>query len=754
MDFEKLRALAQEEDLAELEAIAALQDSEAAPLLLCVAGAFSTGKTSLLNRLLERELLPVALEESTALPTFVEWAERPVYNIVFETGPQPANVENLESLIRTPPAGARFLDIGLPLNWLHGMRLVDLPGTGGTDEVKAEYAMQQMRAADALVYLLHPRGPSADDMSNLKLLHTLGKKLLICVSQWDLAREAAARGEKLPSLESWEREIAYNSGLDCKIVPLDKFGLGLSEIFAFLVVTKSGLAELRKARANAELLPWLGNRLMEKKRELEACQLSSTREINEYSQKLLAEKEELLKLKTSAHEKRQADISRVMAQWESALDSQTEKLAEGMKNLDLRVSQPQEFEQFKSEGRELLQNSLAQLARLGRDLSENYGDFNVELTVDESLNILLPPPPCLTVADFLESGRFGALRDELESLKKQAQECAGRDEETKPEIDRQAILARIQAMELERQEIMRQPLPAWEAPADESGGSGKALGRMIGEVADLALLFIAPATFASKSASYAAKTAKAIGLGAKTAKKIGDITRQSVQAAQTAHRAMVAHDVLPPPIIQKLGILDKFTLGYWCEKIGEAFDGPAIAPPRIIDREALRERGSSLASLETELQKLRLELLASNDAKSGSPWKKQELEDAIARKEAQIRHMREKAEAEHDAATQKAELAYQQKFAFAKKRLLHAWQRSFEKQADTMGELLQSLLRNWWDGRIPALLEKSSLAVEKLLARLREIPEKKREQESLLQKHIKELEELIESLPELASDQA
>ena len=62
---------------AALDELAASTLQAATPLWLTLVGGFSVGKSSLLNTLLGEPLLFTAKEETTALPTFLEYGESP-----------------------------------------------------------------------------------------------------------------------------------------------------------------------------------------------------------------------------------------------------------------------------------------------------------------------------------------------------------------------------------------------------------------------------------------------------------------------------------------------------------------------------------------------------------------------------------------------------------------------------------------------------------------------------------------------------
>ena len=130
MDYSRLRECLPQTDRERFDALWEQTGGNTAPLHACLAGAFSTGKTTLLNTLIGSALLPVAQEETTALPTFVEYAPALRCELTGTDGVTPITPEALPAIITNPPQEARLISVGLPLPWLQGLCLVDLPGYG------------------------------------------------------------------------------------------------------------------------------------------------------------------------------------------------------------------------------------------------------------------------------------------------------------------------------------------------------------------------------------------------------------------------------------------------------------------------------------------------------------------------------------------------------------------------------------------------------------------------------------------------
>lgn len=156
------------------EAVEALADAtlqDSAPLRITLVGSFSVGKSSLLNMLLEEPLLPSAMEETTALPTFIEYGSQRKMSLVGQDGSiLPLDEERFAQATTQAPEGAACTVINLPLPWLQGVSIIDLPGLGSTSATHREYTLAQIRQTDAVLYLLSPSGPSSSDIATLQLI--------------------------------------------------------------------------------------------------------------------------------------------------------------------------------------------------------------------------------------------------------------------------------------------------------------------------------------------------------------------------------------------------------------------------------------------------------------------------------------------------------------------------------------------------------------------------------------------------------
>jgi signal recognition particle receptor subunit beta len=161
---------------------------ETAPIRLAVFGEFSAGKTTVLNALIGEEILSVAVEPTTAVPTRVRYGRE--FNIfvhrtdgaslpLFEDDPPfwtrfVGRRDMLSTLRRERASLQDFLrtwtkegeqadqvervEIQLPLDWLkEGLELVDTPGANNEFTRHHSFTEQEARTADIALLLMDAR---------------------------------------------------------------------------------------------------------------------------------------------------------------------------------------------------------------------------------------------------------------------------------------------------------------------------------------------------------------------------------------------------------------------------------------------------------------------------------------------------------------------------------------------------------------------------------------------------------------------
>lgn len=755
MDYSRLRERLPQTDRERFDALWEQTGGNASPLHACLAGAFSTGKTTLLNTLIGSALLPVAQEETTALPTFVEYAPAPRCELAGTGGVTQIMPEDLPAIITRPPQEVRLVSIGLPLPWLQGLCLVDLPGSGSLDERNHEYSREQLRQADAVVYLLAPRGPSRDDIRDLTLLHTHGKKVLLGVAQWDLVEAAVARGEKAPDIAAWAADILYQTGLECTPCPVSRTGLGREQVIGFLQQSARELRDLRLRRFAAEARPMLTGMLEHCEEAADVLAADTEKVRQRHHEELLQQKQELLETRRQAGKRRQEETQALLQRWDSGCEELSIQLEEGLRASAEQWTDKDGEESFLERGETLLRETLAQAAVLGQTLSQRYGQLEIPEAELRRRHLHLAPPPPVAAADFLDVGRLELLEKRLNELQEQQRQAA-KDSQDSPDSLRTEIREqklRLNDLQKQRLDLLSTPLPRIQN-TEPATGTGKTLGRTVGELADIALLFLLPTTAASKIGGLVGKAGKALGMSAKAARAAAATARAGTAIALNLNRVGQNVQVLqprrgggqiPPEVLDKISKLEMLTLGYWGERLGSALDGEPVTSS-CTDPEALRRQQEALATIDAALKERQLRIF-DLERELAAPRAN------IAAIEAEVTSVRAEmealaAQAEQKKATEEAarQREFQSMLAYEKKRCGKEWLRIFTQQSQSMRRLLQAMLRNWWEGYLPELLDERESRVRELLAQLKELPALRRQREEALRAEAEAVRQALREL--------
>lgn len=140
---------------------------------LAVVGQFKRGKSTLLNALLQIDVLPVGIVPLTALPTFIIWSDAPSLKWRFDDGRVDRwSGHNLDELRRRltdlvtetgNPLNEKkvtAVELGLPSPLLaDGLVLIDTPGIGSLARHNTEVATAALPECDAALFVLSPDPP-------------------------------------------------------------------------------------------------------------------------------------------------------------------------------------------------------------------------------------------------------------------------------------------------------------------------------------------------------------------------------------------------------------------------------------------------------------------------------------------------------------------------------------------------------------------------------------------------------------------
>jgi len=695
-----------------VEALAAATLQIETPLRLILVGAFSVGKSSLLNMLLQEQLLQTALTETTALPTFIEYGVEREMTLIGHDGSTLA-LDDLGFAHATTqaPEGAACAVLNTPIPWLQGVSIIDLPGLGSVSASHRDYTLVQIRQSDVVLYLIDPRGPSQTDVEMLKLIHQAGKRVKVMITRWDLVESAEAAGEKTPSLEQWAAQIETATGLRTRLTPCHREGLGRDDVIDFVQRAKDDLDNIRMRRFQAELKPILQNALGKNAENQRSFQVSSEAAIQALHQELMQRKQVLTEFKSGLYNEQQHDRDRVDQQSVVSVQDERQKLARQLSEHLNQLLHESEWEKFGLQGTNLLSSATQQVAKIFSSRSTSYGVLNLPETKIAEFNLHLPAPETVSEEDFLDMGKLTQLKHELEAYQSEFS-AAEQKLESMSVSDMTESEQALRELMQQKNTIAAQPLPT--VLQRVSDGNGAMIGRMLGEVADIGLMFVSPATAGAKVASLVGKGAKmaniAVNAGkvAKTVKTGLNIVK-GVQLGQQKVRGV------PPPVMQKLSGLEMLSAGYWGERIGSMFGGPVDI--EVVDPQAVAAQQAALAELDFQGQSLRRALARNEDIANErqlTGWALEQNKKEQARLQAELVRQKAQAEQKHRDAQKRLLQERQIQIKRNAERATTQWLRSFDQQTAAMTELMHAQVKSYWEDRVDALVSERLQDIEQL----------------------------------------
>ena len=688
------------------------------PVAVSVVGAFSMGKSTMLNTLLGKPgLLPLSLEETTALPTFIEHGP-----VAYRHQHEDGTVEDIpfaEFQRRAAQGSSGYLSAFEPADWLKGVIVVDLPGLGGNDPARGELTRAQIEAADAIIYMLANRGPTAEDLPLLRQVKDTRRPCLVLVGRWDIVEERVAKGEQRPDFADWAASIAGSTGLDTQLVPFDKNGRGKDRVVEFLRGLVAERGSIRQRRFDAVAPSIIDGAIRQMASEAAALAARTEREIGEMREQVTARRHALRSLKAD----QQSRASDARADACRRLREATDEVRAGLRAsaerevaaLDGDVTDA-EWDRVRDALSEAGRRALTDLAARASSICREAGDASSLVEEWPALNLRLPPIVEAETDDWTGAARVEEIQQRILQL---AQANAGASSALVPAgtaNGHAAERARLKELLEQRAAIENAEIPmtAIEIPGS---GFGASIGRFLGTVADFGMMLMNPGTVGAKFGSL-------VGQGAKAAKVAKQVT-SVVKVAQNAQKnSMLAQGVRKQThgykAAQTVSVLEKLSLGYWGERLGAMFD----TPPSIVlqaDPAVVEERERLLAASDVEVSDCRRRLRAVeeelHEAKLTEYMATRRREEA-----AELQRLLDALEAARVAAEQRAAASAKAERA----RQIRVWGEQLVEQALTslsmrahgLEKRLVQALRAYWDGEVARIVAEEERAAADLESRL------------------------------------
>ncbi len=693
-------------------------------LSVSLVGAFSVGKSSLLNMLLGDEWLHTAQEEATALPTVIEYASQPNLYLVQQDGQQqPLDRDRFTEVTTHAPIGAQYAALQLPQPWLEQLSIIDLPGLGSTSAQHYQYTLMQIQQSDAILYLLAPRGPSASDLQMLTLIRQYGKAVCLIVARWDEVEQAVARGEKTPNLSEWQQQIAQATGINQPLITAHRSGLGRESVQQFLQQSRQQLSAIRLQRFVAEIQPELQNALQLNQQAQQTCEAQSEAQIQQSHEQLLQMKTALIEAKAAAYSNQQTEQQQLEQQATQQVEQQHSTLQGELQSLAVS-----DWPVFLQQGEQRLAAKLAGLSQQLQQHSVQYGTLQLPEQTIRSLNLRLPELDPVDSSDFLEHAQLEQLKQRLTQKISEASSLPASDVDvTQLNQHIQRTEDVLQQLIQDRHAILSTPIPQIEQVIEDR--SGEETGRQIGDMLDTLLIFI-PAKTVTTVVSKIGRLAKV----ATTAQKVVSTT----QKVANASRAL-------GPVGNMLSMLSIAELG---AKIGSMFD----SPPEVAyhDDPVLKAQLHQQAQqVHQQVQQLRDDIRQKEDLMNQhqmTGFALQQSQREIQQLQQHAEQLQQELQQRQQQATQAQQQQQRDTLDRYRVRAIEQWLSQFDSQSRSMLHLLQQLAKQHWQLSIEQLFAARLAETEQLQAQLRALPEQKKAQLIVLQRDAQAIGQVLQQL--------
>lgn len=675
--------------------------------IIVVTGEFSSGKTCFVNAFLGKEnYLPHANGECT--PVLIDIMKSSEQNMVvkYKNGEE-IKVEATEENIRKYAKYTKEYDLGIlavsiPVSSDYldfNTNFIDSPGTNTIIKEHEEITKYILKKSDIVIYVFN-KAIAQSDIVNIKEILKYTDDVIFVITHMDVERNSEYIYREEAEIERFIKEAKEQLKNSLNIEDAEIYPVGSRASYKnekYIKVIRKTVKQYREVNS----LQIMKNRV---KRQLGIIFEEKLKEF-EQSNKLLLSVTNLDRSEIDERLKNFQDkISSINKLEEQRIENLQELADDRKKKLSIEVKKIFKNEEEKIAARILSNNDITKEiiteefnitnTTLGKKLKDklelSINDLSVEIynsiceeingvigAIDIQLDTDIRKPTIEELDDTDHRAQIEEIisiqRQSLEELRNVEQEIAVTEAE-KEEI-RNSIEALNENIDEYKAEMrnLGYYIPEYrEEVINGGGGIGAKLGRFVGEVADIALIFANPAGGAAKVADVAKDTVKATSIIQKGVKAVNstplkstlDVKKQIDKAKKVLNtvdktrknirsygEGIQERQGTGTGVIDGIGkALDMLSLGYWGEKIGESL-GEGIKPTSTIlieDEEKKQmweaQRSEIKDSIEINLRRQREleDALRNVDTIKESLRLKRELEDKQNRYENLKKELEEK----------------------------------------------------------------------------------------------------------------
>lgn len=696
-------------------------------LSIAFVGAFSVGKSSLINALLGEKWLSIAQQEATALPTYIQYGKETSIVLVDEQDQsQFIDRNTFNQMTIDAPEHAKFACLSLPQTWLQGVSIIDLPGLGSVSEQNDAYTMAQIQYSDIVVYLLAARGPTKSDLDALKLLQKYGKHVLVVVNRWDEVEKAVALGEKAPDLMKWEQQIQQEVGVQYTLLSSHIHGLNHDKILAFIAQCKENEADIRLKGFLAQLQSHLKNQIHFIQQQKESNQVLSDDQAQVFHQSLIQQKQDVLQVKSELYQKHDDQQQQLWKDIQQLHDEILHKLDQKLNELPVNIEQ---WDEFLAQGSQETHLYVADIIALIQEKVKRFSITDLPTQQIKTLNLSLPTLEQIDGDDLLQAAQLNQLKQLVDQKTQEHDALSAQLEQTQHFKEGLYPLEQnIASLAQRRQALYNAPIPQIEEMIADTTGADT--GRRVGEFIDT-MLSVIPITAVASKIGKLAKVAKSV-------KKVQE-TVQKIDAVKS--KAGIVKSQTPD-------LLSMISVATWGEKIGGLFDQ---GPKRITrpDESYLQQRQQQDAEICKNIQLLNDEVMQKKELISQHHLVGFSLEQKtkeIKRLEKRIQDEQQQLIEEQQQAQDALAQQQKQQILNYQKRAIKQWLNMFTEQFNGVKKYLKHYLKGYWDVQVNEALADRLAEIDVLQQQINKQPNEKQQKLQQLQKEEQALQITLQKL--------
>lgn len=526
--------------------------------LLSIMGEFSAGKSSLINNLFGKQVLPVHKTETTARVTFIKYGDEERVELLYSDGTN--NYISIEESLDMWQTGEKAelikdietITISLPSELLkNGLIIADTPGINTVIDKHIELTEKLIASSDRVLYVLGKQITETDKRF-VKAIEEFGTGVVFVRTFMDQIKN---NEENIENTIEKERLILSDiSSEEAFFVSNEKENAFFKEIYSLQAYLSCTIAEnVSKAiqesavRKISFIVKKQEAKILDRRKELN---LVLNNDKDEYQQRRTEILKTLERLEKNLEQKREQLKDKFEKEKISAKEDLSIRKKSEERKIAVKVNNtpPEAFNfDYQEEIEQIIRESCIRLRDgyvdcFDRIIRENKASFIEEMKQQNEISIWLPDIP-----DSLEESdsQINSLRDRMLALKELQEGLKAEIEEI--ELENQNIESKNEELEEERKEIQESlesirnqldSFPPYIAKYITVEGDHfyEKSFKMVGNIVDWATIFIPGSTWAKlggKVLNVGAKGAKA-AKAVKTADAFADGARVLAKVAKTA----------------------------------------------------------------------------------------------------------------------------------------------------------------------------------------------------------------------------